>query len=539
MTSQRLRGIVCLTRAQPQSWEVGTVAQLQAVTGVELLGYVHVPQREVPASPLWRAVRPFLFRSHSLRPGAFPASLPLLTQIPEGVDFVLQFGSSVGQESDPVMRSNDRIGLLSHGKTRLGTWSFRPDAGGLGAHFGAEVTSGFLVRCEDLGVLYQGHLKTMRHSPSRNADQLCNEMARWPADVCRRILASGPLTEPAKALSADVNPTNGQALGLAVRTLGNFTANFLDTLFLDAEWNIGIVEQPIQRFLDPAFQPQVTWLPGPTPGRFAADSFIVDWQGRRFLYFEDLDFCSYKGRIWAIELKGTQTVGEPVTIFDLPHHLSYPYLLEHQGALYMIPEASATREVVLYRAVELPARWEKVAVLLKDVPAVDSSVFFHDGRWWLLATQPDYLGDPNAHLYLWFAPDLLGPWQPHPGNPVKVDVRSARPAGPPFVHEGRLYRPAQDCSQTYGGRVVLLEITALSPTAFSEQPVRTLEPIQGSRYPGGLHTLSGWNNVTVLDGKRTIFNRHAFGHAVRRKFGRLFTKLFRRSGQAVAAESHP
>ena len=38
---------------------------------------------------------------------------------------------------------------------------------------------------------------------------------------------------------------------------------------------------------------------------------------------------------------------------------------------------------------------------------------------------------------------------------VKTDVRSARPAGTPFVYQGELYRPAQDCSRTYGGSIVI------------------------------------------------------------------------------------
>src|SRR5213596_456309 len=56
----------------------------------------------------------------------------------------------------------------------------------------------------------------------------------------------------------------------------------------------------------------------------------------------------------------------------------------------------------------------------------------------------------------------LGPWRPHPGNPVKVDVRSSRPAGGPFLFGGNLYRPAQDCSRTYGGGITINRVTHLS-----------------------------------------------------------------------------
>jgi hypothetical protein len=67
---------------------------------------------------------------------------------------------------------------------------------------------------------------------------------------------------------------------------------------------------------------------------------------------------------------------------------------------------------------------------------------------------------------------------------------------------GELYRPAQDCSKTYGGRVVLNRILRLTPTDFSEAPERFVEPTPGSLYGKALHTLSGAGPRTVIDGKR-------------------------------------
>jgi len=37
--------------------------------------------------------------------------------------------------------------------------------------------------------------------------------------------------------------------------------------------------------------------------------------------------------------------GEAQTILNTGSHLSYPFLLEWQGELYMLPEAGASREV--------------------------------------------------------------------------------------------------------------------------------------------------------------------------------------------------
>jgi hypothetical protein len=68
-----------------------------------------------------------------------------------------------------------------------------------------------------------------------------------------------------------------------------------------------------------------------------------------------------------------------------------------------------------------------------------------------------------------------------------------------------LYRPAQDCSNTYGARVVLNRVLVLTPGAFCEEAAATVDPDPKGRYPGGLHTLSKLGNQTLIDGKRSVF----------------------------------
>ena len=189
------------------------------------------------------------------------------------------------------------------------------------------------------------------------------------------------------------------------------------------------------------------------------------------------------------------TIGPPV-------HLSYPYLFEHAGDVLCVPETYQAAEVGLYRADDFPARWSKVATLIAGVPALDATVFRHGDRWWLACSMQG--ATERSHLHLYHAADLLGPWTPHVGNPVKVDIRSGRPGGTPFVHGGSLYRPAQDASTTYGGRVVINRVRALTPAEFDEEPVAVVEPLRDSPYPDGLHTLSALGDITLIDAKRVV-----------------------------------
>jgi hypothetical protein len=199
---------------------------------------------------------------------------------------------------------------------------------------------------------------------------------------------------------------------------------------------------------------------------------------------------------------------------DVPVHLSYPYLLEVDGKLLCVPETNEAREVALYELVEFPNRWRKVATLLRDRTLVDATPFFFAGLWWLAASEVAAKGK-TSELHLWWATGLEGPWTPHVQNPVKVDVRSARPGGTPFVHDGVLYRPAQDCAATYGRRIVVNRVLELTPEEFREEMATTLEPDENGPRPAGLHTLSAVGDYTLIDGKRFLFVPEEFWRAAR------------------------
>jgi hypothetical protein len=139
-------------------------------------------------------------------------------------------------------------------------------------------------------------------------------------------------------------------------------------------------------------------------------------------------------------------------------------------------------------------------VLLDDLPGVDPTVVNYRGKWWLFVG--DLRDQPDARLHFFMADRLRGPWQRHPRSPVKDELASARPGGTPFVVEGRLFRPAQDCSRRYGEAVVINRVDVLTPEAYFETPVARIAPDPAGPYPHGLHTVSAAGEWTLIDGKR-------------------------------------
>jgi len=233
---------------------------------------------------------------------------------------------------------------------------------------------------------------------------------------------------------------------------------------------------------------------------FYADPFVIEWHGRNYLFVEDYLFAQRRGCISVMEISVSGAASEAERVLDLPYHLSYPFVFEHEGGLYMIPETLGSGRIELYRAVDVPTRWEFVKSLREDVRAVDTTLWVENGQFYFFTNIAQRGATVNDDLYLFSADRLLGEWKPHPANPIVTDVRRSRGAGKLFRRNGRLIRPAQDCSVRYGYACQLNEIEALTPTDYRERPVQRIEPDWA---PGliGTHTINSNHGFEVIDGQ--------------------------------------
>jgi hypothetical protein len=301
----------------------------------------------------------------------------------------------------------------------------------------------------------------------------------------------------------------------------------VETLLFTEQWNVGIVDRPIEAFLSPGHLPEVRWLPTHGRHRYLADPFgLPAGEGAPLtILAEDFDHRTLQAFITSVEARPDGSFGAPRPALELPLHLSYPYVFAHRGEVYCIPATEDAGEIRLYRARRYPADWEQSAVLVPGFAAADPTLFEHEGRFWIFAS--DHATGSWTRLFAFHAPGLLGPFTPHAENPIKVDVRSARPAGTPFVAGGQLYRPAQDCSRAYGGAVTINRVTRLTSTEFSEEPARRVEPDPRSPFPDGLHTLAAVGDRTLIDAKRMIFVGAAFRRELAGKVERLRSRLRR------------
>jgi hypothetical protein len=236
-----------------------------------------------------------------------------------------------------------------------------------------------------------------------------------------------------------------------------------------------------------------------------ADPFLWRRQGRLYVFFEAYSYSVALGRIAVGELTedGFELLGD---VLAPPYHLSYPFLIDHEGDLLMVPESSAANRVEIWRCIDFPLRFERIATAFEGQQIADLTLFCRNGQWWAFcAMASDGVRDMNSELYA-FAVDgpLLGEIVPHKRNPIVTDSRRSRPAGRIFERDGRWYRPSQNNSHGfYGYGLNLAEITKLSLDEFEEVHVRAIRPDFSSGLIG-THHLDICDDVFVIDGCQAI-----------------------------------
>lgn len=240
----------------------------------------------------------------------------------------------------------------------------------------------------------------------------------------------------------------------------------------------------------------------PPRDRFWADPFPIRREGEHFIFLEEYLYSRGRGHISVMQIRRDGTRSKPSPVLEQPYHLAYPFLFEWKGELFMIPETVENRQIEMYRCIDFPDKWKLESVVMKDVEAVDATVVQINGRWWMFTNvAQEGAVDWDDELALFHASDPLGPWTPHRKNPVKTDVRSSRPAGGIFRMNGELYRPAQDCSESYGHSISINRILQIDASNYEESCVSKILP---NWAPGlvGTHTINAASGLTVIDGRR-------------------------------------
>ncbi len=419
----------------------------------------------------------------------------------ENFDLLIRCGSGILRGE--ILRSA-RLGVLSfhHGDNRVN----RGGPAGFWEVYHREPMTGFVIQrlTEELDggdILVRGFVPTQR-SHLLNRVVLISHSYRHLQRLLTRITETGDLPQPEEHVPYTGRlyrrPRSHQVASyLAKRTGRSLVARIRDARGIKERWGVSYVRS---NWRNAAFWRGTSI--GMRAGHFLADPFVISRNGRTFVFVEDYLYQTGKAHISVFELSevGAREIG---IALEEPYHLSFPFLFEYQGEIFMCPESSQAREIRIYRCIEFPLRWTLETVAMRAVVAADSMIFPYDGRWWLFTN----LGESDSHvlsteLHIFVAPDpLSGQWLPHRRNPVLMASDCARNGG--LLRDGwQAFRVGQVRGfGSYGTSAKVMRIEKLNEIEYAEGLVCHLTSVFQSGLRGTHHMHSD-GVYSVWDYKR-------------------------------------
>ena len=419
----------------------------------------------------------------------------------ERFDLLLRCGSGILR--GPILEC-PRLGILSfhHGDNRIN----RGGPAGFWEIYHRQERTGFVLQrlTEELDggdVILRGYIPTQDTHLLNSATLYAKSFYRLRA-LLTRIAQTGELPEPEAHYPYTGKPLTAPDLQqilvyLCRQAARSARAKARKALHYRERWDV--------YFTDAGWRSAVMWRGtrlANQAGHFLADPFVVTREGRTCVFAEDFVFGTGKGHVTAFEITDG-SARELGTALQEDCHLSFPFLFEFDGGLFMCPESREAGEIRIYECVEFPLKWRLKTVAMPGVVAADTMIFQKNGLWWLLTnisqTEPH---DCSSELYLfWATTPLSDDWRPHPLNPVVNDPLSARNGGL-LIDDRELVRVAQSPRiGSYGATARLFRITRLTTEEYVEEPVSNITPDFAAGIHGSHHFHSN-GGYSVWDSKR-------------------------------------
>ena len=239
----------------------------------------------------------------------------------------------------------------------------------------------------------------------------------------------------------------------------------------------------------------------PKPVLFQADSFLFV-KGENLYLFYELQHWDDPGCIAMVKTRDLKNWTKPQIVLRQPFHLSFPFVFEDNGTVYMIPESQESDSIRLYKANDDLTKFSFVRILLQQERKNgihfnfdDSHIYYKDHKYYLFTS---YQKDWMYYQELYVTDDLLnGEFVKHPASPICISNEYGRNGGSLIQYDGRLLRVSQDCHENYGDNISLHEITQLDQEHYEERLFRrNLFPRNNIFIDGG-HQL----NIAQFQGK--------------------------------------
>ncbi len=306
---------------------------------------------------------------------------------------------------------------------------------------------------------------------------------------------------------ANESPTNMQMLRWLAPALLKKAARYPFRQPKVPHWQIGIrmSSKPLYEWQTESDLTGFRWIEAPQ-GHCWADPFGFEDEHRLWVFFENYSYEKKRAGIACAEVSEHGEAGPAIACLEhSKYHYSYPHLLREGPEIFMIPESFDSGSVDLYRCKGFPNEWVHEKRLLEG-KFVDTTVWKHNGLWWLATTSAAPVPGAGS-LLLFYSDSLKGKWEFHPENPISTDIRMNRGAGHVFRSGQSLIRPSQSGAPLYGYSITFNEITDLSTQHYSERAVKTVTPEHWKKLGKtlvGVHTYNRAGGFEFIDGQTLL-----------------------------------
>lgn len=274
-----------------------------------------------------------------------------------------------------------------------------------------------------------------------------------------------------------------------------------------AEYNIGFVDNSLEEIIQ-GENIRVNWLKHNYKDRWFADPFILDVTQEYYIvlveeWYEPIG----RGRISKLVVgRNDFTLKNIKTILELDSHLSFPFIQRTKDAIYIIPENSATGRLPRYKYDPTTDEVSFDSIICHD-RLTDSVPFEYNGKEFMFSTK---LPDANGKELGIYKKEDDGTYTLY--DSYHFEENLSRMAGDVFTCNGKLYRPAQVCIESYGDAVSLQEAIYDGEGFRFNELRRIISP--SKRYDLGFHTFNVFNEHIVVDGLgyKRPFVSHFFRH---------------------------
>lgn len=287
---------------------------------------------------------------------------------------------------------------------------------------------------------------------------------------------------------------------------GLFT-KYISKLFIQ-QWIVGLTRDSIDSIIrNKNFNPDINWIQEKSIDKFYADPFLFKTKkGNYHVLFEEYSYTDTYGKISVMEVNENLEPLAHEVLLDTNSHLSYPFIYSENNKIYVFPESAESGKLSCYEYDPV----KKCLNFLKEIielPLLDSTILRYNNKYWLFATLKGK--DEDRKLGIYFSDTLLGPYSPHPKNPVTTGLEGSRPAGNFIVVDDEIYRPAQNSKYTYGGGITIHKVIQLDELNYIEErymPVNLNKKNPNNAGMHAIHTINSINDIIVVDGTKWRFS---------------------------------